>query len=327
MDPITHRFTTSALAQQAQGRSFSVRYRLSPQYTFPSALLDALISYLSLVSPPPGAFHTAIPPSQIIISGDSSGGGLAASLLLLLLTLHRVGITHLRFHGKDVPVTCPGGLALSSPWLDISRALPSVIRNVRYDIIAPPNTDLTVPHPDFPHDSIWPTSPPRAETYCEAMMVNHPLVSPLAAHAEHWRGSPPVYVSVGWESMQDESEVFSRRVHEAGGTVVFDGYKGMPHCFAVFPFNAAGRTAFSNWARFCRDSASSGVRRRDCGTWTDKFGEMRNVKLSRLGTRDGEWHGRDIDLDDETVNRMLTIQREWREKLEGSLRARCKASQ
>jgi len=134
------------------------------------------------------------------------------------------------------PISLPAGLTLTSPWFDVSHPLPSVHTNARYDIVAPPSLDLTIPHPNFPADEIWPSKPPRMETYCEANTVTHPLVSPLATRKEDWRGACPVFVGVGWEGMMDEGEVFGRRVTMEnlggeGGKVVFDGWVGMPHCF------------------------------------------------------------------------------------------------
>lgn len=69
-DPGTHRKTTVKLAELTGGRVFSVRYRLAPQNAFPAALVDALVSYLTLLYPPPGAFHEAIPAEEIVLSGD-----------------------------------------------------------------------------------------------------------------------------------------------------------------------------------------------------------------------------------------------------------------
>lgn len=138
MDPTTHRWTTSTLSQKSDGRVLSVRYRLAPQHIFPAALLDALSAYLALLAPPPNAFHEAVAPSKIVLAGDSSGGGLAASLLLLLQTLCRRK-QRIAFHGKTVMIPDPvcSGLALTSPWLDITRCLPSTTANARWDIIAP----------------------------------------------------------------------------------------------------------------------------------------------------------------------------------------------
>ncbi|KAG4035706.1 hypothetical protein MFRU_001g04740 [Monilinia fructicola] len=319
MDPVTHRPTTSALAERTHGRCFSVRYRLAPQDPFPSALLDAFIAYLSLISPPPNAFHSPISPGKIILSGDSSGAGLATSLMLLMATLNRIGIHRIRFHGVSVPINADyvAGLAITSPWLDVSRSLPSVTRNLHYDVIAPPSSDHTMPYPNFPHDSVWPAQLPRVETYCESSMVIHPLVSPLAASKENWRGVAPVYISVGWESMQDEAEVFARRVYEAGGAVIFDGYVGMPHCFAIMPWNEAGRSAFANCAAFCNDAVKDRVTRRDFGSWTNKDGKVELVELKKLGMSNDE---RKMNLDDILVNKLLEKQRRWRVNLERKLR-------
>jgi hypothetical protein len=69
-DPSTHRPATKQLAKQTGGRCYSVRYRLAPQNPFPAALLDALVSYLTLLYPPPGAFHEAVKPEHLVIAGD-----------------------------------------------------------------------------------------------------------------------------------------------------------------------------------------------------------------------------------------------------------------
>ena len=70
MDPASHRPTTKKLAKLTGGRCYSVRYRLAPQDPFPSAVLDALVSYLTLLYPPPGAFHEPVQPGHIVFAGD-----------------------------------------------------------------------------------------------------------------------------------------------------------------------------------------------------------------------------------------------------------------
>lgn len=69
-DPATHRSTVKKLAKLTGGRCYSVRYRLAPQDPFPSALLDALVSYFTLLYPPPDAYHEAVKPEHIVIAGD-----------------------------------------------------------------------------------------------------------------------------------------------------------------------------------------------------------------------------------------------------------------
>jgi acetyl esterase/lipase len=69
-DPATHRSTVRTLAKLTKGRCYSVRYRLAPQDPFPSALLDALVSYFTLLYPPPDAYHEAVKPEHIAFAGD-----------------------------------------------------------------------------------------------------------------------------------------------------------------------------------------------------------------------------------------------------------------
>ncbi|KAL6249452.1 hypothetical protein RBB50_003305 [Rhinocladiella similis] len=323
MDPVTHRWSTTRLAKESGGRVLAVRYRLSPQHVFPASLLDALLVYMALICPPPGAYHAAVPASQIVIAGDSSGAGLAAALVLLLQTLSPRRVA-LRWHSMhiDIPNPVCAGLALVSPWLDITRCLPSTTTNARWDIIAPPPAPGLPPTPAFPPDEVWPSNPPRAETYCKATMCAHPLVSPLAAQSHHWKGVPPIYVCVGWEGMQDEAEVFARRVFAAGPgkqIVIFDGYEGMPHCFAMLPWNRAGRTAMRRWAEFCSDVTSGPFRLRPIatGTWTSsKTQRVRRISLSDLGLKEDRPGRLENQLNDRHVNERLAQARLWRMELD-----------
>lgn len=70
LDPKSHRPFLKQLCKRTGGRGYSVRYRLSPQGVFPAALLDAFISYLTLLYPPPDAFHEPVKPEHIVIAGD-----------------------------------------------------------------------------------------------------------------------------------------------------------------------------------------------------------------------------------------------------------------
>ena len=70
LDPATHRKGTHTLARQVGGRCYSVRYRLAPQSAFPTQILDALVSYMTLLYPPPGAFHEPVLSKHIVFAGD-----------------------------------------------------------------------------------------------------------------------------------------------------------------------------------------------------------------------------------------------------------------
>ena len=270
MDPCTHRLATSHLAKLSGGRVFSVRYRLAPQQPFPAALVDSLVAYLTLLSPPSDALHEPVPPGKIVFSGDSAGGNVSLALLQTLLTLRRVGIDSIRFHGKDVPIELPAGVSGFSPWCDIGRTQPSIYGNEKYDYLAAPSA--TGSSSELLPDDFWPASPRRVELYCDGSVISHPLVSPLAAHAELWEGSPPIHMCVGTETLQDECLVLARRIHKAGVKVFLDYYEGMPHCFAmIFPKHPMSKKCYAEWKDFAEKALSGTLEQKDTATWVQAF--------------------------------------------------------
>jgi acetyl esterase/lipase len=261
MDPCTHRVPLAHLCKLTGARALSVRYRLAPQNPFPAALVDVLTAYLSLIHPPPGSFHEPVPANKIVISGDSAGGNLSLALLQTLLTLKRSAPT-VQFHGKEVPIELPAGLALTSPWCDITRCMPSIQKNAKYDYIDPPHEPVeTLYHPP-PHDpdDVWPLNPPRSDMYCNASMVTHPLVSPVACPKELWKDAPPIFISVGEEGLTDEGLLTARKFHQAGVPTIVDWFEGMPHCFAlIMAGTAAAKLFFQSYSQFCLDAAAGAI--------------------------------------------------------------------
>ncbi|KAL8768653.1 MAG: hypothetical protein Q9209_005212 [Squamulea sp. 1 TL-2023] len=272
MDPSSHRIPTSRLAQLTNGRCLSVRYRLSPQNPFPCALLDVFQTYLSLLHPPPGSFHEPVVARNILLAGDSAGGNLSFALVQLILEINRSSTRNvLAFHGRSIelPLPLPAGVASSSPWMDISRCMPSVRSNARYDYLPPPMGAEAVAR--FPQDEIWPTDPPRGDVYCDLSMLDHPLVSPLAA--QDWTGSCPMWFAYGEEMLADEGKAVASLAARQGVTVIWEQFEAMPHCFTLLFENLeAGRTSFRNWAAFCVKVAggadgNEGAKLETKGTW------------------------------------------------------------
>ncbi|CAK1360625.1 Acetyl-hydrolase [Cercospora beticola] len=256
-DPRTHRALTSRLAKESKGRVCSVRYRLAPQTAFPGQLLDAFQVYLSLLYPPSGSFHEAVPADKIVLAGDSAGGNLSFALLQLLLQLHRssTGVPLVRFHDKDVHLPLPAGASANSGWFDIARSMPSITANGKTDYLPPADHDDAVSR--FPRDpaGIWPADPPRGDLFCDLSLLDHPLTSPLLA--SDWVNSPPLWMCLGDELLTDESLVVAKRAAEQGVKVHLEWYEAMPHCFAMLlPHLATGKKcvqSWGNWARKCAD--------------------------------------------------------------------------
>lgn len=266
MDPCSHRVPVALLSRLTGSPVLSVRYRLAPQNPFPAALVDALTAYLSLIHPPPGALHDPVPANKIVIAGDSAGGNLSLVLLQTLLTLQRASRS-ISFHGMQVPVELPAGVATISPWCDITHSMPSVVRNAKFDYLvlpAPQGDEAAEPTPfapfPFPPDSVWPASPPRSDIYVNAKTVLHPLVSPLAASPDLWKNAPPIFISTGEEALAEEGLITARRLHEAGVPVVAEQFEGMPHCHGFLMMSTpVGRRFFETLSKFCRDAPAGRV--------------------------------------------------------------------
>lgn len=247
-DPSTHRAITSRVAKESCGRVCSVRYRLAPQTAFPGQLLDALLVYLSLLYPTPGSMHDAVPAKHVVLAGDSAGGNLSFALLQLLLQLHRASAT-VRFHGKDVEVPLPAGVTANSGWFDISRAMPSLTENAKYDYL--PKPDFDDPVSRFPADAAWPVNPRRGDFFCDLTLLDHPLASPLSSNS--WKDAPPMWLCTGEEQLHDEDVHVASRAASQGVTVQLEEYEAMPHCFAMLlPTLPTADRCLRSWGDFCR---------------------------------------------------------------------------
>lgn len=281
MDPASHRPTCAKLAEITGGRVLSIRYRLAPQHPFPTALLDALVVYLSLLYPPSGSLHEPVDPKHIVFAGDSAGGNLAIALLQFLLCAHRdaaPATVSVNFHGNQRALPLPAGTATNSPWLDISRSMPSLQSNAKYDYLPPPKlptsslstADKPLPDPTNPNPcELWPAKPPRADLYVDGPTLCHPLASPLAFPQDAWKGAPPMFVCVGEEMLADEVRVVSQRCARAGVKIQWEGYEAMPHCFAMLlQHTSAAERCFSSWGGWIKRLVTEGEQGvGTSGTW------------------------------------------------------------
>lgn len=104
-DPSTHRQLTARLARAVGGRVYSVRYRLAPQNPFPAALLDALVSYLTLLYPPPGSLHEAVSPKDIVFGGDRYVSLPLSLFITPSLSLSFLSFFFFFFNGKETCIS------------------------------------------------------------------------------------------------------------------------------------------------------------------------------------------------------------------------------
>ncbi|KAF2760940.1 alpha/beta-hydrolase [Pseudovirgaria hyperparasitica] len=254
MDPCLYRDFASRMGKSTGGRVFNVRYRLAPQNPFPAAVLDALMAYLALLYPPPGSHHKPVRAQDIVFAGDSAGGNLAVVLLIVVTHLHQNSPSTcptVVFNGQTVDVPLPAGCAVRSPWLDMSRSMPSIMGNLAIDYLPPPDKERSQTEAT-PPCSVWPADPPRVTLYCEGNALLHPLTSPLAQKS--WAHAPPMYFSLGEEMMLDEALVVAQRAARQGAVVDVDFFAKMPHVFSMLLDSLpASDVCLDKYAAFCKN--------------------------------------------------------------------------
>lgn len=168
----------------------------------------------------------------------------------LLLQFKRTG-TKITWHGQEVAVPLPAGLALSSPWVDLTHSSPSCRANAAFDYLPMLQGLDKMPRPAC---AAWPANPPRKMLYCADALITHPLVTLLTTPS--WEGCPPVYMSTGWELLADEDKYLAAKLHADRVPVVWEEFEGMPHCFAmVLTENPMAKRCFDAWAGFIKDVA------------------------------------------------------------------------
>jgi acetyl esterase/lipase len=178
-----------ALADRCSVEVICPEYRLAPEHPFPAALVDGLSVAQALLA------GCRLP---LILSGDSAGGGLAAGLLIAL--------------GPETQHIA--GLALHSPWLDLSVSARSYYENAARD-------------PLFSAEA----ARSSAAAYLQGHSERDPHASPTMGRLE---GFPPTLITVGTgEVLRDDARIFTRRLTAARANIRLIEIEGMDHTAIV----------------------------------------------------------------------------------------------
>ncbi|KAK9370144.1 Alpha/Beta hydrolase protein [Lipomyces kononenkoae] len=205
-----HRFLTGQFAETTQVSILSLDYRLAPQNPLPAALTDFLVSYLYVLE------TLNVKPSRVVFAGDSSGGCLVLSALAVIL------------HGTDVAarLPIPAGAVVISPWVDMTRCMPSENSKIieRFDYIPPADF-----YPKLKASKAWPAENGRYWYYAENNAILHPLVSPITSPS--WKGSCPLAIILSEERLRDSGLLFSKFYRESGNPTYVYYHERLPHVF------------------------------------------------------------------------------------------------
>ncbi len=185
-----YRNLCTSIAHESACKVLVPEYRLSPEYPFPTALEDLYNSYAWLL-------REGISPFDIVIAGDGAGGTLALSLVRYLDTRH---------------VPLPAGLALISPWTDLTLSGSSLQTNRKADQIL--SKEILSIH---------------AHQYTYQSNFSNPQVSPLLGSFNTF---PPLFIQCGSEeALLDDSVRLAEKAKKEGVNVTLEIWDGMWHLF------------------------------------------------------------------------------------------------
>ncbi|HLJ63700.1 MAG TPA: alpha/beta hydrolase [Stellaceae bacterium] len=147
-----------------------------------------------------GLIAQGVPPARLVLGGDSAGGGLALATLVAL---------------RDAGDKLPAGAVLFSPWTDLAGTGRSLITNTKSDVM-------------FHGEGIV----RGARIYLGDAAPTHPLASPLYADLA---GLPPLFIQASdSEVLLDDSTRLAAKASDAGVSVSFMAWAGLPHVWQIF---------------------------------------------------------------------------------------------
>jgi len=209
--PATHRGIAVAFSRMARAAVLLPDYRLAPEHPYPAALDDVLATYRWLLD------ATGQDPARLAVAGDSSGGGLALALVQAL---------------RDAGEPLPAGVALLSPWADLTASGDSI----RSKSDADPWLD-------------GPWIAPFGTLY-GGERVAEPGASPVFGD---FTGLPPMLVHAGSEEvLLDDARRVVARARAAGVDASLGVHEGLWHVFQAFSGLPEARQSLRELAGFVR---------------------------------------------------------------------------
>lgn len=241
------------IAELTKGVCVAPTYRLAPAEPFPCAIHDAVSTYIWLVK------EMGYKPEQIVISGNSAGSNLAEGLAVHLIE-------------NDMPL--PAGVALWTPWLDLTGSTPALRTKVECILSGNPPNTVSGEEP-FRHSPYA----PKLED------ITKPQVSPLFGDPKEYKakGHPPLWIEMGnIDRLRDEGLLYFVRLATAGIPVRADLYAEATHFFAgEMSYVESAKFAHQRLAKFMEDVIDKKPVKTEL-SWIDN-----DCKVTDLGGVDG----------------------------------------
>jgi acetyl esterase/lipase len=187
------RFVMGDAAQMAADSgctTFSVDYRMPPDFPFPAGLDDCVAAYREIIK--------TYDPKKVAISGASAGGNLTGAVVLKI---------------RDLGLPLPGAVGMMTPVTDLTSSGDTRQTNYGVDVV------LNWP-PDEPNPSI--------EIYAGGHDLKDPYVSPL--FGDLTKGFPPTFLQSGTRDVLLSDTVrMHRALLRAGAEAELHVWEAMPH--------------------------------------------------------------------------------------------------
>lgn len=194
-----YRTMATRFSDMADGAAvFTLDYRLSPPYPYPSQQNDVMDAWHYLT------ITLGYAADQIIVTGDSAGGNLVLNLGL-----------RLRDNGQPMPKA----LIAFSPWADLSNSGETHLKNA--------TNDPTFGIAEKAFDGVTPVGVPT--DYIDGLKTQNPYVSPSFGD---YSGFPPMLLQAGeLEVLLSDSQLIYDNAVSHGVDCTFTVYSGMFHVF------------------------------------------------------------------------------------------------
>lgn len=214
----------------------SLEYSLTPESIWPKQCNEAMDAYRYLLE------TIGVPESKIIIGGDSAGGNIVSTMLLMLKS---------QLNGAKEQLLLPAGVALLSPYVDLTINHPSYSINGKYDVLSAKLIAKYVPYyiPNYYN----------LDDESRLALIRNPLISPL--HGD-FSSTCPIFLSYG------EKELLRTSIEEFKSKLEKDG------CSLT---TLKGKDAAHIWLVHNLVAASKEIYERDCKVFIDWMASVCNI--------------------------------------------------